>query len=209
MKKILTCLVCTLLIWIEFFDVSETPVTTEQVVNMVKPCTVQIMVDGGWGSGVFIGPNLIVTARHVVDGYLDALYIKGIVVEGVYKDEFLDVAFIKVSGQRKKFVRFDQDRPIVGEFVLVVGTPAEEYLYNSVTCGVVSGVNRKIEFFNCPWILQIDASVNPGDSGGPVVDLKGRLLGIVVGGNNQWQELNFVLPVKFIKEALERSRNAF
>ena len=114
-------------------------------------------------------------------------------------DKALDLALIKTE-HKSDFVFSVVDRviPRVGDTVLAIGSPGG--LEKTVTSGIVSALSRR--FLQIGDVYQIDAAVNPGNSGGPVVDTSGRLVGIVFAGIEQYQGLNFAVPAQRLAAAL-------
>jgi hypothetical protein len=86
----------------------------------------------------------------------------------------------------------------VGDTVYAIGSPAG--LEKTVTRGIVSALGRRL--LQIGDVIQIDAAVNPGNSGGPVVDMEGRLVGIVFAGVEQFDGLNFAVPAERLAAAL-------
>jgi S1-C subfamily serine protease len=151
-------------------------------VALVSPTVVQVRTDSGaQGSGVILaGSGLVVTNEHVVKGATsvrldtDDGRTIGAVVQRV--DGTQDLAVLRpeeVPGQGARLAAADDLRP--GDQVFAIGSPFQ--LQNSVTAGVVSAVDRRDPDTGVPMI-QIDAPINPGSSGGGLFDLRGRLVGI-------------------------------
>jgi serine protease Do len=161
------------------------------------------------GSGFIIGGDgVIVTNAHVVEG------AKKIIVRLVDKREYeanvvgkdlhTDIALIKISvkDQLPTLSLGDSDRLQVGEWVMAVGNPFG--LDSSVSSGIVSAKGRHLgEAYD--RLIQTDASLNPGSSGGPLVNLNGQVVGIskaIVsqGGGNIG--ISFATPINLVKEIL-------
>lgn len=161
------------------------------------------------GSGFIIGPDgYILTNAHVVEG------AKKIIVRLVDKREYeanvvgkdlrTDVAVIKIAakGTLPTLLMGDSDNLQVGEWVMAVGNPFG--LDSSVSSGIVSAKGRHLgEAYD--RLIQTDASLNPGSSGGPLIDLNGRVVGVskaIVsqGGGNLG--ISFATPINLIKEIL-------
>ncbi len=158
----------------------------------------------GYGSGVIIGPNTVLTAKHVVN---DADYVIITSIDGneipildIEVDPNNDVAVITVDANLSNFVS-PASGIILGEQVIVIGAPFGKEFYNTVTVGVVSGLDRNISYFGVCPLITVDAAINPGSSGGPVFNIRGELIGIAVGirrGNN----FGIVTSIETIKEFL-------
>jgi len=150
------------------------------------------------GAGFIITEDgYVLTAAHVVSGLktVSVQLHNGLVLDAdvVRVDEGADVALIKLPGTSHKPLELASDDPNVGIDVYVIGDPTGEELSSSVAKGIVSG-QRKIEGNK---FIQTDASVNPGNSGGPLIGKDGRVFGIVsmkyVGV--ELQGLGFAVPV--------------
>jgi S1-C subfamily serine protease len=114
-------------------------------------------------------------------------------------DKAMDLALIKTEIKPEYvFSVVDRVIPKVGDTVLAIGSPGG--LEKTVTSGIVSALGRR--FLQIGDVIQIDAAVNHGNSGGPVVDTSGRLVGIVFAGVEQFQGLNFAVPAERLAAAL-------
>ena len=165
------------------------------------------------GSGVIISPQgYIVTNNHVVDGYqtLQVIYADGTTVsaELVGTDQFADLAVIKVSGAVPAVAELgDSDSLQIGEAVIAIGNPLGDFK-NTVTYGVISGLDRTLgvdQGTSYEKMIQTDAAINQGNSGGPLVNLAGQIVGIntaIVRGNSSSsavaEGLGFSIPSKTV-----------
>jgi hypothetical protein len=114
-------------------------------------------------------------------------------------DKAMDLALIKADIKPEYvFSVADWIVPSIGDEVFAIGSPVG--LEKTVTRGVVSALNRRL--MQIGEVMQIDAAVNHGNSGGPVVDREGRLIGVVFAGADQYQGLNFAIPAKRLAAAL-------
>jgi len=136
-------------------------------------------------SGVVIDDGLVVTNYHVVAGgggrkpesisvvYLDERYP----AEMVAGDETSDVAVLKVEGLPAPAAAFgNSDELSVGDWALVIGNPLGEQFVNTLTVGVISGLNRDVR--SSTAMIQTNAQVNSGNSGGGLFNIRGELVGI-------------------------------
>lgn len=139
----------------------------------------------GEGSGFFIDDRgHIVTNDHVVEGADEVTVVlhngKELAATIVGTDPSTDLAVLKVEPSAdQRFVRFETDADVrVGDYVLAVGNPFG--LGGSVTSGIVSAVGRENRISQTPYadFIQIDASINQGNSGGPTFDLRGNVIGV-------------------------------
>ena len=166
------------------------------------------------GSAFFIDSSgLMITNYHVIESEVDPKY-KGysrmyirmgdaasarIPARVVGWDKALDLALIKTEYTSEYvFSIVDRAVPQVGDTVIAIGSPLG--LEKTVTSGIVSALSRR--FLQIGDVIQIDAAVNPGNSGGPLVDTSGRLVGIVFAGIEYFQGLNFAIPAERLAAAL-------
>lgn len=143
------------------------------------------IVQQGAGSGVIFDPQgYIVTNFHVVEG---AREIEVILSDGrtlpaqvLGTDKATDLAVLKVAAGGLPSASFgDSDKLKVGEPVIAIGNPVDMEFQRSVTYGVVSGLNRKVQIGERVFrLIQTDAVINPGNSGGPLVNMRGEVVGI-------------------------------
>ncbi len=167
----------------------------------------------GAGSGFFISPDgLIVTNNHVVEGaekinvrLADDTEMQGTIVG---RDPATDVALIRVNG-KGPFTPLplgDSDALRVGEWVMAVGNPLA--MEHTVTVGVVSAKGRTLGISPDPNsrsfenFIQTDAAINLGNSGGPLVNLRGEVIGMNTAINAAGQNLGFAVPVNTVKMVL-------
>ena len=128
-------------------------------------------------------------------------------------DLFDDVAVLKVDPTREPLtvLQFGRARQLrVGDPLAVIGSPFGEEQEQSLSVGVVAALNREIDApatdFTTPGIIQTDAAINHGNSGGPVLDRSGRVVGVAAqiltdGNDNAWTGIGFAVPA----EAAQRS----
>lgn len=167
--------------------------------------SVVVITNGpGWGSGVAIQENLILTAAHVAR--VEGLYItaNGIRYEIISKwiADNNDVAFLKINGKLSPLKLGSISKLRIGSKVYLISTPCSMIFEKSVTCGIISGFNR---VYDKLWhrVLQTDCPGAPGSSGGPVVDEKMRIVGIHVGSIKPYCVM-LSIPVDIIREELEK-----
>ena len=168
------------------------------------------------GTGIVIdGNGYIITNYHIIESSVDPKYegySKIFVIPGkddnvrftariVGYDPIYDLALIKIENKMESFIRFGDSSAIrQGEKVLAIGNPVG--LTNTVTSGVVSSLDRP--FLQIGNIIQIDAALNPGNSGGALINDNGYLIGIAFAGLVSFENLNFAIPSNLLLSQLFR-----
>jgi S1-C subfamily serine protease len=167
----------------------------------------QSMPDISIGTGFFIDKDKIITNYHVVNGegkkYLLSIKLNSLTFPAsvVLFDESLDLAILQVPFENKDFKYFKISKDVkIGDEVIASGNPFG--LSFSNTKGIVSNIDRK--FLEIGNVIQIDASLNPGNSGGPVFKPGFELIGIAFASISNTQNLNFILPVSFMLDDLPK-----
>lgn len=169
------------------------------------------------GSGVIIDPRgYIITNHHVIEGARQ-LYV--ILADGRQRPArligsdypFSDLALVKIEGENYPTARLgDSDAVQAGEWVIAIGSALGD-LRNSVTIGVISGLGRSLQTRDVVLddLIQTDASINRGNSGGPLVNLNGEVIGIntaiIRGGTEQAEGIGFAIPsntVRYVADQL-------
>ena len=159
---------------------------------------------GRLGSGFFVDPERLLTNAHVVCGPsvpVDVKLADGRKLAGRVRalDEWLDYAVVDVPGARAAPLPLgDSTTLVAGAPVVLVGTPVG--LEATVHAGKVSYVARNLQGVAH---VQLNADVNPGNSGGPVLDAQGRAVGIVTLKQEGADGVGFALPVEYARDALE------
>ncbi len=156
----------------------------------------------GQGSGFIIsGDGYILTNTHVVDD-VDEVVVKlhdkrEFRAKVVGKDARTDVALIKINADKLPTVTIGTpDRLRVGEWVLAIGAPFG--FENSVTAGIVSAKGRSLPQENYVPFIQTDVAVNPGNSGGPLFNMKGEVVGMnsqIISRSGGYMGLSFAIPI--------------
>ncbi len=161
------------------------------------------------GSGfVFSKDGYIITNHHVVEDagtvWVEMEGHREIQASVVGTDELTDLAVIKIDANNLIPVEWgDSDQLQIGSMVWAVGSPYG--LQNSMTQGIISGTERRGEKGPYQEFLQTDAAVNPGNSGGPLVDELGRVVGVntLIFGN-RFQGISFAVPSNLCQQICEQ-----
>ena len=168
----------------------------------------------GSGSGVIISSDgYIITNNHVIEGARKLEVTlnnkESYAAEVVGVDESTDIALLKIDKSGLPYLAFgDSDHLNVGEWVLAVGNPFN--LTSTVTAGIVSAKARDINVMNnnrmIESFIQTDAAVNPGNSGGALVNTRGNLIGINTAISSQtgsYIGYSFAVPSNIAKKVIE------
>ena len=156
------------------------------IVDEVRASVVTIFTDGGLGSGVvYAEDGLILTNEHVVRGFraVEVAFADGDRVAGVVEatDPVSDLALVRADRTGLSPAEFATELPEIGELAVVIGSPLG--FENTVTAGIVSGLHRQIPGSATSSqalvdLIQTDAAISPGNSGGAVVNGQGQIIGI-------------------------------
>jgi serine protease Do len=161
----------------------------------------------GFGSGVIINPEgYILTSSHVIDS-ASKIDVKlsdnrQFIAKLVGQDRETDLALIKVDSENPlpAAPMGDSDRLRPGQLVMAIGNP---FVYDhTVTVGVISALNRKLGTTIFDNFIQTDAAINFGNSGGPLLNVKGEVIGINTLISSQGTGIGFSIPINMAKEIL-------
>ncbi len=176
----------------------------------------------GLGSGFIISPDgYILTNQHVIDQASEIVVSmtngEHLNAEVIGEDPQYDVALLKIDGENLDYIPFgDSDDVIIGEWVIAMGNPFGLFDINSnptVTVGVVSatGMNFEVEGGRSyEDMIQTDAAINGGNSGGPLLNSLGQCIGIntlIYSGSSEWEPgtsigIGFAIPINRVKTIL-------
>lgn len=164
------------------------------------------------GSGFVIDPDgIVITNNHVIDGAdrIEVTFIDGTTlpaeVEGT--DPKTDLAVLRVKSDKKlPHVELgDSDKARVGDWVIAIGNPFG--LGGTVTAGIISALNRDIHAGNYDDFIQTDAAINRGNSGGPLFDLDGRVVGVnsaIISPSGASVGIGFAVPTSTVKPIVDQ-----
>jgi serine protease Do len=166
------------------------------------------------GSGFFIDPRgYLLTNHHVIESEVDPGYegfsrlylrlsddpVARIPAKVVGWDSVLDLALVKVEAAPGYVFSGSSSVTVQpGDRIIAIGSPGG--LENTITAGIVSATGRR--FLQVGDAMQVDVPVNPGNSGGPLLDERGDLAGVVFAGIEQFEGVNFAIPWHWVERAL-------
>lgn len=162
------------------------------------------------GSGFFVSADgYVLTNDHVVAGAERVQVVlqdkRRLYARLIGRDPGSDLALLKVDGGAFPFVQFDQSaRPRVGDWVMAIGNPFG--LGSTATAGIVSAYGRNIGVNGAEY-MQLDAPLNPGSSGGPAFDVRGRVIGVntaILSPDGGFIGIGFALPAHHAQAAVKR-----
>ena len=171
----------------------------------------------GSGSGVIVSSDgYIITNNHVIDNAdeIEVLLNDNQVYKGkvIGTDSQTDIALVKIDAENLPTVKMgNSDNIQIGEWVLAVGSPFGDNFRSTVTAGIVSAKGRNINIIRDKNNLQIesfiqtDAVVNPGNSGGPLVNTKGELVGIntaIATPTGTYAGYSFAVPSTLVRKVV-------
>jgi len=207
-------------------DPNKTTLSTTEIVTLVSPATVSVYVmtevNGSTtpiytGSGFFVSEDgYLVTNRHVVEELIDDSGYSVIVIvpgydvpiraELVGSDFQTDIAVLKAEEQEEPFPYVtlgDSDALQVGELVVAIGNPLGR-LSGTVTVGVVSALDRQVNNEGYTMeLIQTDASINTGNSGGPLINSFGEVIGVTNAKIGTAEGLGFAIPISDVDEIIQ------
>ena len=209
------------------YNVGKSDSLTPKTISDCMEASVTIWVDRGIkvengagyadiiiGSGFFIDERgYLITNYHVIDSMVNPkyegysrLYIKllddpdtKIPAKVIGYDQLLDLALLKTEITPKYVMKLGSSQSLqIGDKVSAIGTPLG--LEGTLTSGIISSVDRKL--LSLGNVIQIDAAVNSGNSGGPLIDSSLNVQAVVFAGMLRFQGLNFAIPIEYLKQEL-------
>lgn len=197
-------------------------------VTRVRSAVVHIQKgDECQGSGCLLtSDGILFTARHITDGDPCGIYTVTLddgsryVAKYILEDREADVSYMKLDlppGITTPYARLaHEDTMCVGDALMIFGSPLGKDNVNTVSLGILSAVNRNLDqregweqYTRYQWhaMIQSTSPAFPGVSGGPVFDMQGRVIGVLVAG--QAETLNFAVPVARFRESIGTVRDWF
>jgi len=169
------------------------------------------------GSGFIISKDgLIITNKHVVSDTSAVYQVltndnKKFDVQKIYRDPLNDLAILKINGNNLRPLKMgDSSKIKLGQTAIAIGTPLGEFK-NTVTKGIISGLGRGITA-GSPFegyvekldnVIQTDAPISAGNSGGPLLNSKGEVVGINTAIAQDGESIGFAIPVNVIKDLIK------
>lgn len=184
------------------------------------PFSGPISQESGIGTGFIVDANgIIVTNNHVVSD--TAAQYSVVLKDGmtydvtkVHRDSLNDLAIIEVTAKDLPTVEIgDSSKVKVGQKAIAIGNALGQFS-NTVTVGIISGLSRQVEASGAFGseaktyndVLQTDAALNPGNSGGPLLNLSGQVIGVNVATTRGAENIGFAIPSNHLKPVLESFR---
>ena len=198
---------------------TSTGLTTVEIAEQVNPSTVLIYGSSnsgsGYGTGFFIRDDgYIATNAHVVSGhtYLSVTLYSGEEFEAelIGMSTTDDLAVLKIEGTGYPVVKIgNSDALRVGERAIAIGNPAGSDASWTTTQGIISALNREVTVVGTSTIevltmIQTDAPVNPGNSGGPLCNDRGEVIGVITRKMSDYESLGLAIPINGAMEILNR-----
>ena len=207
-------------VWLSRKEAPTEALTVQEVSEMVNPGTVLIYASSsaksGFGTGFFVRQNgYIVTNYHIIESMENVsvtLYSGDeLEAEVVWYSTADDLAILKVDGKGYPTLKIgDSDGVKIGDTAIAIGNPGGNICPWTTTMGIVSAVNREVTVEGSRAIvdltmMQTDAQVNPGNSGGPLCNDRGEVIGIVTRKLTDYEGIGMAIPINGAMELV----NAF
>ena len=171
----------------------------------------------GLGTGMLISEEgYILTNQHVVGNKYSKCYVtldtgNEYKADVIWSDTDLDLAIIKINAKAFNTVKLgDSDNIRVGEEVYAIGNPIGFEFRRTVTSGIISALDRTIKLDEETYmadLIQTDATINPGSSGGPLITKNGEVIGITSVKVTSAEGIGFAIPINVVKPIIERIIN--
>lgn len=195
---------------IEQLAAPEDAMSIPDIYDKVSPSVVGVScsVRGGTqtGTGFVISEDgYIVTNAHVIENYISVMIVDSDLneyeAEVIGSDAQTDIAVLKIDPSSRDLVAVDfgiSGDLRIGELAIAIGNPLGFELYGTMTTGIISGLNRTVTIGdNTMNLLQTSATINHGNSGGPLIDAYGRVIGITSAkvDTTYGESLGFAIPI--------------
>jgi len=188
-------------------------ITAQQVV--FSPLTGPTMEDNSIGTGFIVeAGGLVLTNKHVVSATNARYHVilkdgTDCEVQEIHRDPFVDLAILKINASGLPTVTLGDSSALkVGQTAVAIGNALGKFS-NTVTVGVISGIGRGITASSglgqsevLDDVIQTDAALNPGNSGGPLLNLSGEVIGINVATTSGAENIGFSIPINAVKTVL-------
>lgn len=196
-----------------FFPTLIFPQNAREIAKKCIASTVSLVMEDNFkqplslGSGFIIDNGKVITNLHVIE---DAKYgyvtisgeTKKHKIEGyLVADKINDLALLSVPTLVGTSIEINGNNPEIGEKIYAIGNP--KGLSGTISEGIISGIRT----FDNEELIQITAPISPGSSGGPVINNKGKLIGVSVGTLESGQNLNFAIPTKYVTTIIEKDNS--
>ncbi len=220
----------TLLIFM-FSCVDKNLTEEDLIINSIKqvsPCVVSISIEPidskqqvGFGSGIIVSEDgYVITNSHVIEfGNLNELFItisggEKYLAQIIGIDKLTDIALLKINKTGLNFVKLDYSKEVVrGQTVIALGNPHNLFSISkepTATIGIISGKNVNFGLRKSGHVyqnmIQTDASINQGNSGGPLMNILGEVIGIntfIVTESNNSKGMGFSIPISRVKNIIK------
>ena len=180
-----------------------------EIYSLAVRSTVTIITDKGQGSGFFVEQNIIVTNYHVIKGATKAFcspdnFDQQFEIKGYIEiDEIHDLAILYVEELDRPPLPLSEMSISPGEKVFVIGSPV------GFSATISEGIVSSLRDYEDSKFIQITAPVSHGSSGGPVFNTYGKVVGVVIAGVDDAQNLNFAIPIDYLKLLLNFKGNYY
>ena len=170
----------------------------------------------GLGSGVIVTSNgYILTNQHVSGDKFSTCYVtlkngKSYSGDVVWSDKNIDLSIIKINAKGLSYIELgDSDNIKIAQTVYAIGNPVGFEFQRTVTAGIISGLNRTIRINEeepsyMEDLIQTDATINQGNSGGPLLDTNGRMIGINTIKMTSADGMGFAVPINMVKPIINK-----
>ncbi len=171
----------------------------------------------GMGTGIIVSDDgYILTNQHLarkVGGKVIVNLENGESLQGkvLWAEENIDLAIVKVNKENLEFAKLgDSDEIRIGDEVMAIGNPLGVEFQRTTTSGIVSGVNRTLTFEEngetvfMEDLIQTDASINSGNSGGPLINISGEVIGVNTVKITSAEGIGFAVPINIVVPVIEK-----